>query len=227
MGAEPDSPSYSLKPLTPNSKYVKLNVGGSLHYTTLRTLTGQDTMLKAMFSGRVEVLTDAGGMRAAGTRAALQPPVHSRLARFLSFPYSVSLLSQSFTSAVTSAKHSIEVVVSSPFSSKKPRTSSPCKQQPSDNLYHFSLPSLLFAFPPYNRQQAAEPKDLCVLCLEHKFLQSRGIVCECRYVGEGCFGFTRDLSEGCRSWQVTLNLLRVLPLNLGPTCCSIALKERD
>lgn len=53
--------AYSLKPLTPNSKYVKLNVGGSLHYTTLRTLTGQDTMLKAMFSGRVEVLTDAGG----------------------------------------------------------------------------------------------------------------------------------------------------------------------
>ncbi|XP_005064446.2 BTB/POZ domain-containing adapter for CUL3-mediated RhoA degradation protein 1 [Mesocricetus auratus] len=60
-GVEPGSPSYSLKPLTPNSKYVKLNVGGSLHYTTLRTLTGQDTMLKAMFSGRVEVLTDAGG----------------------------------------------------------------------------------------------------------------------------------------------------------------------
>lgn len=77
-GVEPGSPSYSLKPLTPNSKYVKLNVGGSLHYTTLRTLTGQDTMLKAMFSGRVEVLTDAGGMRAAGTRAALQPPVRSR-----------------------------------------------------------------------------------------------------------------------------------------------------
>lgn len=74
-GVEPGSPSYSLKPLTPNSKYVKLNVGGSLHYTTLRTLTGQDTMLKAMFSGRVEVLTDAGGMRAAGTRAA--PPAPS------------------------------------------------------------------------------------------------------------------------------------------------------
>lgn len=60
-GLEPSSPTYSPKPLTPNSKYVKLNVGGSLHYTTLRTLTGQDTMLKAMFSGRVEVLTDAGG----------------------------------------------------------------------------------------------------------------------------------------------------------------------
>ncbi|XP_017834342.1 BTB/POZ domain-containing adapter for CUL3-mediated RhoA degradation protein 1 isoform X1 [Callithrix jacchus] len=60
-GLEPGSAAYGLKPLTPNSKYVKLNVGGSLHYTTLRTLTGQDTMLKAMFSGRVEVLTDAGG----------------------------------------------------------------------------------------------------------------------------------------------------------------------
>lgn len=61
-GLEPGSAAYGLKPLTPNSKYVKLNVGGSLHYTTLRTLTGQDTMLKAMFSGRAEVLTDAGGM---------------------------------------------------------------------------------------------------------------------------------------------------------------------
>ncbi|XP_063468019.1 BTB/POZ domain-containing adapter for CUL3-mediated RhoA degradation protein 1 isoform X2 [Symphalangus syndactylus] len=60
-GLEPGPAAYGLKPLTPNSKYVKLNVGGSLHYTTLRTLTGQDTMLKAMFSGRAEVLTDAGG----------------------------------------------------------------------------------------------------------------------------------------------------------------------
>nr|KAF6489763.1 potassium channel tetramerization domain containing 13 [Molossus molossus] len=60
-GLEPGSAADGLKPQTPNSKYVKLNVGGSLHYTTLRTLTGQDTMLKAMFSGRAEVLTDAGG----------------------------------------------------------------------------------------------------------------------------------------------------------------------
>uniref|UniRef100_A0A8C2S8T5 Potassium channel tetramerization domain containing 13 n=1 Tax=Capra hircus TaxID=9925 RepID=A0A8C2S8T5_CAPHI len=60
-GLEPGSAAYGLKPLTTNSKYVKLNVGGSLHYTTLRTLTGQDTRLKAMFSGRAEVLTDAGG----------------------------------------------------------------------------------------------------------------------------------------------------------------------
>ncbi|XP_055089056.1 BTB/POZ domain-containing adapter for CUL3-mediated RhoA degradation protein 1 isoform X5 [Symphalangus syndactylus] len=61
-GLEPGPAAYGLKPLTPNSKYVKLNVGGSLHYTTLRTLTGQDTMLKAMFSGRAEVLTDAGAI---------------------------------------------------------------------------------------------------------------------------------------------------------------------
>lgn len=72
-GLEPGSAAYGLRPLTPNSKYVKLNVGGSLHYTTLRTLTGQDTMLKAMFSGRAEVLTDAGGTRAALTWAVLHP----------------------------------------------------------------------------------------------------------------------------------------------------------
>lgn len=43
------------------TKYVKLNVGGSLHYTTLGTLTKQDSMLRAMFSGRMEVLTDTEG----------------------------------------------------------------------------------------------------------------------------------------------------------------------
>nr|CAG4639322.1 EOG090X090D [Daphnia magna]SVE79593.1 EOG090X090D [Daphnia magna]SVE81422.1 EOG090X090D [Daphnia magna]SVE82031.1 EOG090X090D [Daphnia magna]SVE82585.1 EOG090X090D [Daphnia magna] len=41
------------------SQYVKLNVGGSLHYTTIGTLTKHDTMLRAMFSGRMEVLTDS------------------------------------------------------------------------------------------------------------------------------------------------------------------------
>jgi hypothetical protein len=40
---------------------VKLNVGGALYYTTMQTLTKQDTMLKAMFSGRMEVLTDSEG----------------------------------------------------------------------------------------------------------------------------------------------------------------------
>ncbi|KAM6156091.1 BTB/POZ domain-containing adapter for CUL3-mediated RhoA degradation protein 1 [Rhynchocyon petersi] len=60
-GPDPGSAAYRFSSVTPNSKYVKLNVGGSLHYTTLRTLTGQDSKLKAMFSGRAEVLTDAGG----------------------------------------------------------------------------------------------------------------------------------------------------------------------
>lgn len=45
------------------SQYVKLNVGGSLHYTTIGTLTKHDNMLRAMFSGRMEVLSDAEGKR--------------------------------------------------------------------------------------------------------------------------------------------------------------------
>ncbi|RLV99886.1 hypothetical protein DV515_00009384 [Chloebia gouldiae] len=44
----------SFKGSSPSSKYVKLNVGGALYYTTMQTLTKQDTMLKAMFSGRME-----------------------------------------------------------------------------------------------------------------------------------------------------------------------------
>lgn len=43
------------------SQYVKLNVGGCLHYTTIGSLTKHDTMLRAMFSGRMEVLTDSDG----------------------------------------------------------------------------------------------------------------------------------------------------------------------
>ena len=43
------------------SKYVKLNVGGGLYYTTIGTLTKHDTMLRAMFSGRMDVLTDSEG----------------------------------------------------------------------------------------------------------------------------------------------------------------------
>lgn len=44
------------------SQYVKLNVGGHLYYTTIGTLTKHnDTMLSAMFSGRMEVLTDGEG----------------------------------------------------------------------------------------------------------------------------------------------------------------------
>lgn len=45
-----------------SSQYVKLNVGGRLYYTTIGTLTKHnDTMLSAMFSGRMEVLTDSEG----------------------------------------------------------------------------------------------------------------------------------------------------------------------
>lgn len=43
------------------SEYIKVNVGGSLHYTTLDTLQKHDTMLRAMFSGRMEVVTDSEG----------------------------------------------------------------------------------------------------------------------------------------------------------------------
>lgn len=65
------------------SQYVKLNIGGKirrhpqkifsggkfifpifpgfLYYTTIRTLTKVDCMLRAMFSGKLEVLTDAEG----------------------------------------------------------------------------------------------------------------------------------------------------------------------
>jgi len=43
------------------SEYVKLNIGGSLHYTTIGTLQKHDTMLRAMFSGRMEALTDSEG----------------------------------------------------------------------------------------------------------------------------------------------------------------------
>lgn len=44
------------------SQYVKLNVGGTLFYTTIGTLTKSDNMLRTMFSGRMEVLTDSEGM---------------------------------------------------------------------------------------------------------------------------------------------------------------------
>jgi BTB/POZ domain-containing adapter for CUL3-mediated RhoA degradation protein len=43
------------------TKYIKLNVGGALFHTTVGTLTKHDTMLRAMFSGRMEVLTDTDG----------------------------------------------------------------------------------------------------------------------------------------------------------------------
>lgn len=43
------------------SKYVKLNVGGALYTTTIATLTKHDNMLRAMFSGRMELQTDEEG----------------------------------------------------------------------------------------------------------------------------------------------------------------------
>lgn len=43
------------------SQYVKLNVGGALYQTTVSTLLKHDSMLRAMFSGRMEVLTDEEG----------------------------------------------------------------------------------------------------------------------------------------------------------------------
>lgn len=43
------------------SKYVRLNVGGTLYYSTVHVLTRQDTLLKSMFSGKMEVLTDKEG----------------------------------------------------------------------------------------------------------------------------------------------------------------------
>lgn len=44
-----------------NQRYVKLNIGGRLFSTSLDTLTKQDNMLRAMFSGRLDVSTDADG----------------------------------------------------------------------------------------------------------------------------------------------------------------------
>ena len=45
----------------PGNKYVRLNVGGTLFYTTLEVLTRQDSVLRAMFSGKQEVFTDREG----------------------------------------------------------------------------------------------------------------------------------------------------------------------
>jgi BTB/POZ domain-containing adapter for CUL3-mediated RhoA degradation protein len=42
-------------------KYIKLNVGNHLFLTSFDTLTKEDTMFKAMFSGRMEVVQDSEG----------------------------------------------------------------------------------------------------------------------------------------------------------------------
>ncbi|MBZ3887749.1 BTB/POZ domain-containing adapter for CUL3-mediated RhoA degradation protein 2 [Sciurus carolinensis] len=58
-GAKPKLSSFKGGRL--GNKYMQLNVGGSLYYTMVWALTRHDTMLKAMFSGRMEVLTDKEG----------------------------------------------------------------------------------------------------------------------------------------------------------------------
>ena len=60
--AATSGPTSAIKIRGSPSKYVKLNVGGALFYTTIDTLTKQDNMLRAMFSGRMEVLTDSEGL---------------------------------------------------------------------------------------------------------------------------------------------------------------------
>ena len=52
----------SLNQLKGQGKYIKLNVGGSLFYTTLGTLTKHDNMLRAMFSERIPLETDGEGI---------------------------------------------------------------------------------------------------------------------------------------------------------------------
>lgn len=60
---EEDSVAMMISKLKEHSKYVKLNVGGALFTTTLRTLLKEDNMLRAMFSGRMEVQTDDEGKK--------------------------------------------------------------------------------------------------------------------------------------------------------------------
>lgn len=43
------------------SKYIKLNVGGSLHYTTIQTLSKEDSLLRSMCNGETDVTIDSEG----------------------------------------------------------------------------------------------------------------------------------------------------------------------
>ena len=51
----------SLNQIKSQGKYVKLNVGGSLFYSTVGTLTKHDNMLRAMFSERIPLEKDEEG----------------------------------------------------------------------------------------------------------------------------------------------------------------------
>lgn len=56
----PKANSWSQRDVA-GSKYVRLNVGGTLYYSTVQVLTRQDTLLRSMFSGKMEVFTDKEG----------------------------------------------------------------------------------------------------------------------------------------------------------------------
>lgn len=43
------------------SKYVKLNVGGSLHYTTVQTLSKEESLLRSICNGETDVTIDSEG----------------------------------------------------------------------------------------------------------------------------------------------------------------------
>lgn len=61
QGGEEEELKEVLETLKTQGTYVKLNVGGCLYYTTIGTLTKHDSMLRAMFSGRMQVQSDAEG----------------------------------------------------------------------------------------------------------------------------------------------------------------------
>ncbi|PAA76920.1 hypothetical protein BOX15_Mlig024088g3 [Macrostomum lignano] len=54
--AKPDAAASTLQ-----CQYVKLNVGGYKYYTSVATLLKQESMLSAMFSGRMNIFTDSEG----------------------------------------------------------------------------------------------------------------------------------------------------------------------
>ncbi|XP_062874657.1 BTB/POZ domain-containing adapter for CUL3-mediated RhoA degradation protein 1 [Trichomycterus rosablanca] len=61
----PSSPSHATKKKTgpglTSSKYLKLNVGGSLHYTTVQTLSKEAGLLRNMCDGSTETTLDSEG----------------------------------------------------------------------------------------------------------------------------------------------------------------------